>query len=329
MLEQDKLISQKEKLLFMNKTTVKERLFNFIKWEKPLRYVSVRTDFDLKNAYQLGNQFFCIATALAYAWDRKFTPVFPFLNEPGGNRAYNRDHVFFRVNSSETRKIEKVHFDMAWRYKKIPKFKEDILLVGPFCSWKYFHHRRDQILKIFAPSAIVLEYLHHKYGELIHRPNTVGVHVRTADAAVHKYIPFVGLRYFELAMEHFSSNNLFVICSDRINWCKKHFAEKFPDKKFVFVEGNTHVQDFFLLSMMKNLILSNSTFSWWAAYLNTHPTLKVCVPERWLSPEFQANLDDYYLPEWIRIPHDILKETYPEDMYLYDEKSQSLDNPST
>lgn len=296
--------------------------------EARVKYVSVRTNYELGNNYQLGNQLFCIATALAYAWDHDFKAVFPFLNEPGANREFNRERIFFRLDTHLPRKIDTTHYDMSWRYHLIPPFRKDVMLIGPFMSWKYFHHHRGKILDIFAPSSDVLNYLCEKYGPLIENPNTVGIHVRTNDKITHPAIPFPGLTYFELAMEYFPKNSVFVVFSDRINWCKKNFIDKFPEKHFIFIEGNDHIQDLFLLSKMRSHILSNSTFSWWAAYLHEDLHHPVCVPEKWLAPIFNAEMDDIYLPEWIKIPHDIFNDPYPEDMYWYDEKSQSVDNVS-
>lgn len=292
------------------------------------RYISIRTNYELGNNYQLGNQLFCIATTLAYAWDHQFNPVFPFLNESGANREFNREKLFFRLETHLPRDIKKTYYDMSWRYNPLPVFESDVILVGPFMSWKYFHHHRKQLLDAFAPSSDIMDYLTAKYGPLIENPHTVGIHVRTTDKTTHPAIPFPGLTYFELAMEHFEASSVFVVFSDRINWCKKHFTEKFPDKYFIFIEGNDHIQDLFLLSKMRSQILSNSTFSWWAAYLHEDSHHTVCVPEEWFAPIFQAKMDDLYLPEWIRIPHDIFNNPYPEDMYWYDAQSQSVDNVS-
>lgn len=290
------------------------------------KYVSVRTNYTLGNNYQLGNQLFCVASTLAYAWDHDYIPLFPFLNEPGANRPYNRDKIFFRLDTS-SKKIRKTYYDMSWSYHPIPNFERDILLVGPFMCWKYFHHHRKEILNLLAPSEAVLDYLHAKYAELILNPHTVGIHVRTNDINTHQAFPFPGLTYFELAIENFPNDSLFVVFSDRINWCKKNFSMRFPEKNFIFIEGNDHIQDLFLLSLMQNHILSNSTFSWWGAYLH-EGTHKVCVPEIWFAPIFEAVLEDICLPEWIIIPHDNFQAPYPVDMYWYDEKSQSVDNVS-
>lgn len=290
-------------------------------------YVSVRTNYTLGNHYQLGNQLFCIATGLAYGWDHDMTPVFPFLDEPGANRTYNREHMLFRIDTVLPKKIRKTYYDMSWSYKPIPHFRKDVMLIGPFMSWKYFHHHRPEILKLFAPSEAIENYLYEKYEALIADPRTVAIHMRSSDKRTHPAIPFPGLGYFEKALCYFPDDSVFVVFSDRINWCKKHFPESFPDKHFIFIEGNDHIQDLFLLSKMRHHIISNSTFSWWGAYLHEGEHT-VCVPEIWLAPIFGSVLEDICLPEWIVIPHDPFSTPYPIDMYWYDIKSQSVDNVS-
>lgn len=191
------------------------------------KYVTVRTNHTLGNNYQLGNQLFCIAAALAYGWDHNFTPVFPFLNESGANREYNRDKLFFRLDVTLPVRIRKSYYDMSWSYKPIPHFRDDIALIGPYMSWKYFHHYRKEILKLFAPSNEIETYLLEKYADLIANSDTVAIHVRTSDKRTHPAIPFPGLGYYEKAMQHFPDESLFVVFSDRINWCKKHFPSDF------------------------------------------------------------------------------------------------------
>lgn len=278
-----------------------------------------------KTTGQLGNQMFCIATTLAYAWDHNLTPIFPFLNSANANRSYNRDHIFFRLDTTTpSPTVMSVYRDRELNYKPIPPFR-DVVLEGPFFSWKYFDHHREKILALFAPSEKVLNYLNKKYEELISAPNTVAIHVRTTSPQVHRVaFPFPGLNYFALAIEQFSDDSIFVVFSDRINWCKKNFSERFPDKTFVFIEGNDHIEDLFLMSMMKHHILSNLTYSWWGAYLNQNPDQIVYVPERQAYDERSWPIEDFYLPEWKIIPYDFTKDPYPNDMFNYDKKSQSL-----
>lgn len=118
---------------------------------------------------------------------------------------------------------------------------------------------------------------------------------------------------------------IFVVFSDRINWCKKHFPAL--EKTFVFIEGNDPIDDLFLMSMMKHHILANSSFSWWGAYLDKSRGKIVVAPESWMHPDLYPyplrHPNDFYLPDWIMAAPDF-SAPYPADMTSYD-VTQSLD----
>jgi hypothetical protein len=276
---------------------------------------------------QLGNQLFHIAATLAYGWDFNAIPYFPDLNKEETRISYNRDRIFFRLNPlPPPRPI--LNFYTNWSTysaERIP-FKIDQKISGSFQSWKHFDHHHDKLSSLLAPSQTVLEKLNTKYGKLIAQPNTVAVHVRTQNKRAHASgsNPFLGFKYFQNSSNLFP-NHEFIVFSDRINWCKKNFPRF--NKKFTFIEGNDGIDDFFLMTMMKNIIISNSTYSWWAAYLNQNPEKIVVAPYSFVHPlntTYIFKKEDFYLPEW-RIITDIdFNEPYPQDMSLYDTHSQSL-----
>jgi hypothetical protein len=275
---------------------------------------------------QLGNQLFQISTTLAYAWDYGAKPIFPELNKQEYRISYNRDHIFFRLDASAaTRPWTSAYAASDCSTEKVP-FKPDQYLQGYFQSWHHFHHHRDRLLDIFSPSPSYLQQIKEKYGDLIDHPNTVSIHVRTGSKHKHETegFRFVGLDYYRRAVRLFPEDSLFVVFSDRIGWCKHHFEFC---KNVVFIEGNDHILDLFLMSMMKHNIMGNSTFSWWGAYLNANPNKMTVVPFPWSHPavhSFPPNPPvGYFLPEWIVLQVD-LNAPYPKDMPNY--KTQSIDD---
>ncbi len=270
----------------------------------------------------LGNQFYEIATTLAHAWDHGAIPVFPDLHREQYKLNEHRKSVFFRINASESpRPFTSFYHDPLWCSTKEIPFARDQRILGYFQIWNRFHHYRDRLLELFAPSESVLSYLNEKYSDLLSHPNTVSVHVRTANLAKHLELIhyFVGMEYYKKAMEYFPEDTLFVVFSDRINWCKVHFPKL--GKNFVFIDGNDEVHDFFLMSMMKHHIIPNSTFSWWASYLNKNPGKITIVPEYWQHPDLfaypQGQPNDFYMPDWIMVSPNYY-EPYPSDMTWYD-----------
>ena len=119
----------------------------------------------------------------------------------------------------------------------------------------------------------VAAYLQWTYGELLGRPNLVSIHVRRGDylELPHRH-PFVGAAYLQRAVKTVCekvAQPTFVVCSDDLPWCKSFFtASRFPGLEFCFAADDGGVMgDLFLMSRCHHHICSNSTFSWWGAYL--------------------------------------------------------------
>jgi len=276
---------------------------------------------------QLGNQLHRIATTLAYAWDHNMIPIFPELKRTDLNIPINRQRVFFRLDDSPLPRPVKCVFRHRIHFEKkdIP-IKPDLELFGYFQTWKYFDHHREKIMDIFSLRPNERAQIQLKYAELLNHPCTVGVHVRTFNKEWSKCTPFVGLAYYEKALKNFPQEALFIVFSDRINWCKHHF-EKF-NRPILFIDGNDYIEDFFLMSMFKHNIIGNSSFSWWAAYLNKNPNKIVVAPSHFISqsPECSWKPTNANLPDWITIKSnpDHSVDPYPEDVYDYDAISQSI-----
>jgi hypothetical protein len=90
-----------------------------------------------------------------------------------------------------------------------------------------------------------------------------------------------------------------LIFSDDINWCKNNLLIK--NKNIFFIEGNQDYIDLWLMSMCKNNIMANSTFSWWGAWLNKNPNKKVFVPRTWFGNMIKHNTKDLIPNTWIQI----------------------------
>lgn len=68
-----------------------------------------------------------------------------------------------------------------------------------------------------------------------------------------------------------------------MDWVKANFS---LIKNAVFItpkESPTAITDFYLISNCKHQIIANSTFSWWAAYLNSNKEKIVMAPKKWFN----------------------------------------------
>lgn len=112
--------------------------------------------------------------------------------------------------------------------------------------------------------------------------NAVALHVRRGDYVGTEYEKEVGMPYYEKAIRLVQEripNAKFFIFSDDKEYVEDAFG--WLDNKIIVMgydKEQAHV-DMFLMSKMKNMIIANSTFSLWAAYLNQNQDLLVIYPD--------------------------------------------------
>ena len=155
-------------------------------------------------------------------------------------------------------------------------------LAGSFQSERYFEHCPAEIRGYFAPRAELLAALREEFGALLSKP-TCSVHVRRGDYVRHpEYVDLAATDYYERAIERFPADTTFLFFSDDSAWCRNRFR----DRRFVFVRGQSSIEDLFLMSLCGGHIIANSSFSWWGAWLDDRPRKTVVAPLRWFAGSY-------------------------------------------
>lgn len=136
----------------------------------------------------------------------------------------------------------------------------------------------------------------------IDQSNSVGIHVRRGDYVNDPLLGGIAsLDYYLSAIELIIQkvdNPSFFIFSNDINWCK----ENFNLARTSYIHGNNGNKayiDMLLMSKCKHQIIANSSFSWWAAWLNENPEKTVIAPKKWANGI--DNSKDVCPASWIRI----------------------------
>ena len=162
-----------------------------------------------------------------------------------------------------------------------PNFQIDIsknyFLYGYFQSEKYFLNCTDIIRQSLKMSDKFSSDCFEKYGSL---SDTISLHVRRTDYLTSGgFHPVQPISYYINAISILEKYEKILIFSDDIEWCKSNL--KFPNT--VFIEGNSNVNDLWLMSKCRDNIIANSSFSWWCAWLNGNKNKKVIAPKRWFN----------------------------------------------
>lgn len=175
---------------------------------------------------------------------------------------------------------------------------DNVYLEGFWQSWKYFDDIRSVLLEEFRPKKI-LNKRNLEYKKQILSTMSISIHVRRSDY-VNTDLDTVTEEYYRLATQYFTeryTDPYFYIFSDDIEWCK----ERLQIKNFIFImgnEGRNNIFDMHLMSLCQKNIIANSSFSWWAAYLNINENKEVIFPKQWNSNLNITNVD-YIYPGWI------------------------------
>ena len=138
----------------------------------------------------------------------------------------------------------------------------------------------------------------------IERTESVGIHVRRGDYLNEpEFRGICGVEYYQKAIKDVLSDgkkHTFFIFSNDMQWCRENLDPLMAGHDLLFVTGNNGKQscwDMFLMTHCKDLIIANSSFSWWGAFLNKNVE-RVYAPKPWLNRECAI---DVYEDHWIKI----------------------------
>lgn len=161
---------------------------------------------------------------------------------------------------------------------------------------------REKIQHVYAhpePNSVNKRYIAE-----MELSNSVGVHIRRGDyLTVPEFMGITDLDYYERAIKEILSDgqeHIFYIFSNDIKWCEENITPLCEGHKVIMVRentGNNSCWDMFLMTHCKDLIIANSSFSWWGAFLNKHNG-RVIAPQKWFNRDVEF---DIWMDEWIKL----------------------------
>jgi len=185
--------------------------------------------------------------------------------------------------------------------------KPPVFLKGYFQSYKYYEGYEALVKGIFEFPQYKLDEVNSGILCRIKEATTISIHIRRGDFINDKKTQtFHGncsLDYYLKAINFFvtrHSDFQLIFFSDDSEWVKEKF-EILPNPK-LFIDhnkGENNWKDMFLMSSCSHNIIANSSFSWWAAWLNNNPNKTVVAPKNWFATEIETN--DLIPDQWIRL----------------------------
>lgn len=255
-------------------------------------------DFTHLNKNNISNEFFTARDYELYVFENLITQKKTdfFIRS-----ALSRRKEFKIFKFLLTRQLRNLVYLNDESYPGYLKNNRDVFLDGYFQDPRYFEKIRATLLNEF--SFPTLPKTLNPYLNLIESSNSVAIHVRRGDylkSNVNAHHGVLQLSYYQNAIKKIqqqAKNPIFLVFSDDINWCKENLI--ISDEQLIYVTNRDEPSwtEMYLMSRCKHNIIANSTFSWWAAWLNQNTNNLTVAPKNWFK-----TVETKIIPgEWIII----------------------------
>jgi len=175
---------------------------------------------------------------------------------------------------------------------------------GFWQSEKYFQSTFKDILSSYKFPELCGR--NKSIAELIIATQSISIHIRRGDyhssKNINRYMILSETEYYRKAIEYAESqikDLTYFVFSDDIEWCKTNLC---LENKIYFIDWNKMEDSFIdmnLMSQCKHNIIANSSFSWWAAWLNRNNNKIVIAPSKWYKDDNDGSI---IIPDsWIKI----------------------------
>lgn len=207
--------------------------------------------------------------------------------------------IDFNITHTPSGDISK-HISLPFHYIDIERPSDDkpTVYIGWRQSEKYFLKYGEVVRNLFSPT---LEFINKAKIDFPFLGNSVvgAINVRRGDYLTQpRRHPVITLEYINEAHSKLPHCDYILVLSDDINWCKENI--KLPN--VIFVENYIDCDGLWLLSLCDHFIISNSTYSWWGAYLSRTKNKIVVSPDTWFGPDVIDDPKDVWCDGWIKIP---------------------------
>lgn len=157
-------------------------------------------------------------------------------------------------------------------------------LEGYWQSERYFAHLRPQLIEELEPKEGLSEPL-ETFSRRVASEESIALHVRRGDLVTDPHyvatVGVLGTDYYREALTRLKArmpDARAYLFSDDPEWCEKNIPPVFPTELVSGKLTRSAVEDLTVMKRCRHFVIANSTFSWWAAWLGSHPDKQVMAP---------------------------------------------------
>ena len=272
---------------------------------------------------QLGNQLFQIFNGISLSFEHNLDYRICIKND--SNTLFDNNITYFdnflsELNNKSNISNEKIlennnnlYNEKHFHYDEIIISKEnDIYINGFFQSDKYFKKHYDKINNLLNIDSkkIIVKNKYNKYFD----KKTIAIHFRIGDYYnLQNFHQILNIDYYnkslkkidELIDDDIKDYNILFFCQK----CDDDIVNKYinilknTNDKYNFIKISNDIinyEQMLLISNCDNIIIANSTFSWFGAYFSK--SKNIIYPKKWFGPANKDKiLSDLFPEKWIQI----------------------------
>jgi glycosyltransferase involved in cell wall biosynthesis len=182
----------------------------------------------------------------------------------------------------------------------------ELYLDGYWQSAYYFNDTEEFIRTAYCLKTVPDER-NLRMETIVTNSESVAIHVRRMDYVKNPEVnSFHGvleaayyLKAVRLLQEKYTDLHLFLFSDDPL-WVAENLKFDVPSTVIQHNDSSQSHMDMWLMSRCKHQIIANSSFSWWAAWLNQYPNKTVVAPLNWFADK-NRNTNDLIPTSWIRL----------------------------
>jgi len=246
----------------------------------------------------LGNQLYQYAFGQAQkanginvAYDRSWFDY----RQKGSPREYHLDKFDIVILSSPFLNQQEIHENSY----------EPALLTIDNCNfwgyWQYLSYFQPILKGLQSTLKVNESFYTTEYRNLLKTAENrviTGIHVRRGDYLTTTGFKTLPFSYYMEALQG-TKEDLIYIFSDDLLWCKEQFKQVYFTSQIIFI----NLPDFLSWDLMRrcqNLIIANSSFSQWVAFVNENTDKKIIYSSE-ITMKGEEERQKHFPKEWIRL----------------------------
>jgi hypothetical protein len=209
-------------------------------------------------------------------------------------------HIKAKYIKNSYREDPKKNIDFIYNLKN----ESTIYILGVFPRVKHINDIKNILLSDFSFKKTLPKEIEDILLKIANS-NSVAIHLRRGDYVGDKIRDICSMSYYRNSIQYLASkfNDLaFFIFSDDPVFAKNNF---FFLANYIIIDNSkfsiSDYYDLFLMTKTNHLVISNSSFSWWAAWLNQNPEKIVIAPERYHFDNSWVSSNELYPEDWITL----------------------------